>query len=208
MSAKPRIEASRIRHEANLLAMLPADAVVRKCGNNHWRTRCPLHQGEGFTFAVWYGGQGWQFTCFACGEKGSVIDFAMKSERLSFKEALAKLSTGTLDAVPVALWAAPAPKKEFVIPCIEKGCAARVYVDLGDVPFLGRGLHNAWTFTGTLGNPIATCPRCLRQRLVGTVGRMNTSGTEAGAGNAPAAGCREAGTGLADSPKTPRRPNA
>ena len=206
MSAKPRIEASRIRHEANLLAMLPADAGVRKTGNNQWRGRCPLHQGTGLSFAVWYDDFGWTFNCFACGEKGDVFDFVMKTERISFVEAAKKLRGGQLDAVPVALWAAPVPKKAFVIGCEGKGCGKTLAVDIADLPHLGLGLHNSWVFKRRAeGDVDALCARCVRGRYVG---RMNTSGTEAGAGNAPAAGCREAGTGLADSPKTPRRPNA
>lgn len=206
MSAKPRIDFARLRREVNFLALLPADAKVRPCGANHWRARCPLHGGDGLSLGIWYGAYGWSFNCFACNEKGQVLEFLMKLEHISFKDAVARVSGQEMQGPAVALW--PAEKKAFVLPCVGKGCGKTLAVDSADVPHLGLGLHNSWVFKRyDDGDVVGRCARCERDRLR-DVGRMNTSGTEAGAGTTPAAGCREAGTGLADSPKTPRRPNA
>lgn len=163
-----RIDVGRLKLDVNMLALLPADANVRPCGRNHWRAKCPIHGGTGMTLGIWYGGTGWSFTCFACNEQGSVIDFFMKVERISFKEAIAKLAGSDLGP-PVVMWAPPVTKKSHVIPCLSRGCGERLEVDLADVPYLGVSLALSWDFCrryvrGELVEVKGTCWRCMRER--------------------------------------------
>lgn len=55
--------------------------------NTKRRIPCPIHQGKNPNFA--YTDQG--FICWKCQAHGSVIDFVMDMERISFQEAVAKL---------------------------------------------------------------------------------------------------------------------
>lgn len=51
---------------------------------------CPFHSEKTASFKVFANGT--KYKCFGCGEWGSVIDFVMKIENLSFKGAIVKLN--------------------------------------------------------------------------------------------------------------------
>jgi hypothetical protein len=151
----------RIRRDVSILSLLPGGTKVIKAGSHHWRAQCPLHGGDGLSLGIWLGQWGWSFTCFACNEKGQVIDFAMKLHGITFKAAVERLGGGTLEAAPrMPAWSPP--KKAYVLPCIGRGCGARLEVDVTDLPWLGEGLHNSWTFKQTEDDVRARCPKCTR----------------------------------------------
>lgn len=65
--------------------------------------------------SVRYVTHGWRFNCFACGVKGSVIDFVMLRDRCTFKEAIAKVGDG-VQAM------APPPDAPWLLACDGRGC--------------------------------------------------------------------------------------
>jgi putative DNA primase/helicase len=50
-----------------------------------FKTKCPFHPDDHASFGITKEGR---FTCFACGEKGSVFDFQMKKTGQTFREAM------------------------------------------------------------------------------------------------------------------------
>ena len=59
--------------------------------NSSGRAKCPFHKGEHLSLS--FDKDKNNFKCFNCEASGSVIDFVMQMEKLSFKEALNKLAS-------------------------------------------------------------------------------------------------------------------
>jgi hypothetical protein len=68
---------------------------------------CPFHQERTPSFRV-YAGDDPHFHCFGCGAHGSSIDFVMLVEKLSFRDAVKRLSGGIISAEDCRATAAPA----------------------------------------------------------------------------------------------------
>jgi DNA primase catalytic core len=65
---------------------------VRHSGNSSYQALCPFHNDTSPSLSISFKGNIWLWHCFGCGSKGTVIDFVMRKEGLSFKEAYRKLS--------------------------------------------------------------------------------------------------------------------
>lgn len=120
-----------------------------------WRARCPLHGGERLSVTIRSGHDGWVFHCHACGEHGDVINFVQAADKVSFREACARLSNAEKPLVP--LWTPPPPKK-WVVPCEAKGCGERLELDDADLAVVDVG-YPSWRFDRSKGIR-ALCPRC------------------------------------------------
>jgi DNA primase len=88
------IEFAAIKARVPLLRVLEhyqMAAGLRPSGRDHYRGRCPLHQGEGReAFHVDTARQ--LFHCFSCGAGGTVLDLVAGVERCGIREAAEKLA--------------------------------------------------------------------------------------------------------------------
>lgn len=69
---------------ADIVAIIGEHVKLKKQGSV-WRGPCPFHQGTNANFSVMPRGG---YTCFVCGEKGSVFTFVQKRLGMSFVEAV------------------------------------------------------------------------------------------------------------------------
>src|SRR5438067_13595025 len=74
----------RVSQAADIVQIIGEYVPLKRVGNS-WRGACPFHQGKSRNFSVMPSGG---YTCFVCGEKGSVFTFLQKRLGLSFVEAV------------------------------------------------------------------------------------------------------------------------
>jgi DNA primase len=74
----------QVSQQADIVAIIGEHVKLKKTGSV-WRGPCPFHQGTNANFSV-VPGRG--YTCFVCGEKGSVFTFVQKRLGMSFVEAV------------------------------------------------------------------------------------------------------------------------
>jgi DNA primase len=74
----------QVSQQADIVAIISEHVRLKKTGSV-WRGPCPFHQGTNANFSV-VPGRG--YTCFVCGEKGSVFTFVQKRLGMSFAEAV------------------------------------------------------------------------------------------------------------------------
>ncbi len=89
MMAIPKDVIERIRDLADIVETVGQMVTLKKTGN-HFTGLCPFHREKTPSFKVFPESQ--NFHCFGCGEGGSVFDFVMKAENLSFPEAVRVLA--------------------------------------------------------------------------------------------------------------------
>ena len=78
-----------IKSRADILDIVGTRVKLRNAGRNHVGL-CPFHEEKTPSFNV--STQHQSFRCFGCGAKGDVFEFLMRSEGLSFVEALRRLA--------------------------------------------------------------------------------------------------------------------
>ncbi len=74
----------QVAQQADIVAIIGEHVKLKKTGSV-WRGPCPFHQGTNANFSVMPRGG---YTCFVCGEKGSVFTFVQKRLGMSFVEAV------------------------------------------------------------------------------------------------------------------------
>ena len=74
----------QISQQADIVAIIGEHVRLKKTGSV-WRGPCPFHQGTNANFSVMPRGG---YTCFVCGEKGSVFTFVQKRLGMSFVDAV------------------------------------------------------------------------------------------------------------------------
>ncbi len=74
----------QVSQQADIVAIIGEHVKLKKVGSA-WRGPCPFHQGTNANFSVNPRGG---YTCFVCGEKGSVFTFVQKRLGMSFAEAV------------------------------------------------------------------------------------------------------------------------
>ena len=74
----------QVSQQADIVAIISEYVRLKKVGSV-WRGPCPFHQGTNANFSVQPRGG---YTCFVCGEKGSVFTFVQKRLGMSFVEAV------------------------------------------------------------------------------------------------------------------------
>jgi DNA primase len=95
----PEDELDRLKRETDLAALVRSRGVELKARGKDLVGRCPFHGPDDEPSLVVTPAKG-LFHCFGCGAKGSVIDFVMLSEGISFRHAAELLRDG-------AQWSAP-----------------------------------------------------------------------------------------------------
>lgn len=107
----PDAELERIKRETDLAALVRAKGVeLKPHGGGHLAGRCPFHDDKTPSFIVTPGKN--LFHCLGCGAGGSVIDFLMKHDGLSFRHAVEVLRDGKA----AVLVASTAPTKKASVP--------------------------------------------------------------------------------------------
>ena len=79
----------KVREASDLVAVIGERVPVRQRGRDFWCC-CPLHNEKTPSFKIDPAMQLWH--CFGCGEGGDVFGFIMKTEDLTFPEAVRKLA--------------------------------------------------------------------------------------------------------------------
>lgn len=79
----------KVREASDVVAVIGERVPVRQKGRDFWCC-CPLHQEKTPSFKIDPATQLWH--CFGCGEGGDVFSFIMKTEDLSFPEAVRRLA--------------------------------------------------------------------------------------------------------------------
>ncbi len=79
----------KVREASDLVAIIGERTPVKQRGRDFWCC-CPLHNEKTPSFKIDPAMQLWH--CFGCGEGGDVFGFLMKTEDLSFPEAVRKLA--------------------------------------------------------------------------------------------------------------------
>ena len=79
----------RVREANDLVAVIGERVPVKQRGRDFWCC-CPLHNEKTPSFKIDPALQLWH--CFGCGEGGDVFAFVMKTEDLSFPEAVRRLA--------------------------------------------------------------------------------------------------------------------
>lgn len=74
----------QVSQQADIVAIIGEYVKLKKVGSV-WRGPCPFHQGTNANFSVQPRGG---YTCFVCGEKGTVFTFVQKRLGMSFPEAV------------------------------------------------------------------------------------------------------------------------
>src|SRR5271165_854761 len=98
MSRIPEDELERLKRETDLAALVRAKGIeLHPHGTGHLAGRCPFHQDDTPSFIVTPGKN--LFHCLGCGAGGSVIDFVMKHDGLSFRHAVEVLRDGKAAAL-------------------------------------------------------------------------------------------------------------
>src|SRR6476469_7798232 len=88
------VEFASIKQAVPLIAVLERYQIggLRRSGQEQWRGRCPLHDGEGQdSFQVNTGQQ--LFHCFSCGAGGTVLDLVAALEQGEAREAAQQLAS-------------------------------------------------------------------------------------------------------------------
>lgn len=121
MARLPESEIERIKRETDLVALVQATGVELRRHGANLVGRCPFHDDQGPSLVVTPGKNLWH--CLgACQAGGSVIDWAMRTERVSFRHAVellrVKLGSGdptsSAPAVSLAPIAAKAKEAEAI----------------------------------------------------------------------------------------------
>jgi DNA primase len=94
-----------IRGRADIVEIIGAHVRLRKAGRN-WVGLCPFHNEKTPSFSV--NAERGFFHCFGCGVGGSVFDFIMRVEALTFPEAVRSLAEKYGVALPETHDAGPA----------------------------------------------------------------------------------------------------
>lgn len=79
----------KVREASDLVTVINERSPVKQRGRDFWCC-CPLHNEKTPSFKIDAGLQLWH--CFGCGEGGDVFAFIMKTEDLSFPEAVRRLA--------------------------------------------------------------------------------------------------------------------
>ena len=79
----------RVREASDIVSIVGERAPVKQRGRDFWCC-CPLHNEKSPSFKIDPALQLWH--CFGCGEGGDVFAFLMKTEDLTFPEAVRKLA--------------------------------------------------------------------------------------------------------------------
>jgi DNA primase len=96
----PDSELEEIKRGTDLAALIRAKGIeLRPHGSGHLAGKCPFHDDATPSFIVTPGRDKNLFHCLGCGAGGTVIDFVMKHDGLSFRHAVEVLRSGKASAL-------------------------------------------------------------------------------------------------------------
>jgi DNA primase catalytic core len=109
----PEAELEQIKRGTDLAALVRAKGIeLRPHGTGHLAGKCPFHEDSTPSFIVTPGRDKNLFHCLGCGAGGTVIDFIMRHDGLSFRHAVEILRSGQASA----LVATTSPTKHSTVP--------------------------------------------------------------------------------------------
>lgn len=85
-----RYPIEEIRDKCDLVEIISAHVALKKSGGKTFKGLCPFHNEKTPSFTVNPERQVWK--CFGCGEGGSIFDFIMKVDNLTFPQAVEQLA--------------------------------------------------------------------------------------------------------------------
>jgi DNA primase len=107
----PEAELEQIKRGTDLVALVRAKGIeLRPHGGGHLAGKCPFHDDSTPSFIVTPGKN--LFHCLGCGAGGTVIDFVMRHDGLSFRHAVEVLRNGQASV----LVATTSPTKHSTVP--------------------------------------------------------------------------------------------
>jgi DNA primase catalytic core len=107
----PEAELEQIKRGTDLAALVRAKGIeLRPHGGGHLAGKCPFHEDATPSFIVTPGKN--LFHCLGCGAGGTVIDFIMRHDGLSFRHAVEVLRSGQASV----LVATTSPTKHSTVP--------------------------------------------------------------------------------------------
>jgi DNA primase len=93
MARIPQSEVDRIKAEVDLVALIQSKGIeLKRHGSKDLAARCPFHEEDTASLIVTPAKNLWH--CMGCGKGGSVIDFVMAHEGMSFRHAYEVLVHG------------------------------------------------------------------------------------------------------------------
>ncbi len=84
-----REDVERVREAIDIVELIGGTIQLRKAGKNY-KALCPFHQEKTPSFYVFPETQ--SFYCFGCGASGDAITFLMRTQNLTFRDALEQLA--------------------------------------------------------------------------------------------------------------------
>ena len=118
MARIPESEIERIKAEVDLVALIQSKGIeLKRHGSKDLAARCPFHQDDTASLIVTPSKNLWH--CMGCGKGGTVIDFVMTHDGLSFRHAVEVLTHGG----KAALLRANRPVKHSTVPKLESPVA-------------------------------------------------------------------------------------
>jgi DNA primase len=125
----PEAELEEIKRGVDLAALVRAKGIeLKPHGTGHLAGQCPFHSDKTPSFVVTPGKN--LFHCLGCGAGGTVIDFIMRHDGLSFRHAVEVLKSGRASV----LVATTSPTKKTTVPKLP----APVAYDADDQTLLGQ----------------------------------------------------------------------
>ena len=91
MARIPEEVIDRLKSEVSLLRLLESQGYELKPAGKDYLTRCPFHEDDTASLVITPPKN--LFNCFGCGAGGTVIDWTMKTQGISFRHAVEWLST-------------------------------------------------------------------------------------------------------------------
>ena len=118
MARIPESEVARIKREVDLVALVRSKGIeLKRHGSKDLAGRCPFHEEDTASLIVTPEKNLWH--CMGCGKGGSVLDFVMAHDGLSFRHAFEVLASGDVKT----LMRSNAPVKHASTPKLESPVA-------------------------------------------------------------------------------------
>lgn len=121
-----QIDVEALRFGVSLLGLLPPDAKPRRNGKDQYVARCSFHEDDRPSMSVRLSRIGWTYNCFACGERGDVIKYVMKTQRIDFGAAVRAMADGRAEFLQSGPYTRRA--RGFLIVCTT--CGGRKVLDV------------------------------------------------------------------------------
>ncbi len=124
---RTEIDKGEVNRISDLPSLLPEDSAPRRVGADKWMAKCPFHNEKTASFSMARIDGVWLWNCFGCHESGDLISFVMRTQGLSFPDALRRLAGAEAEAYR------PGPAKpvrgvagSYTLACNATGCGERV----------------------------------------------------------------------------------